>query len=246
MQNTLDGRVAVITGGSRGLGRAMAVALANAGAHIALVGRDRAALEESARLSGGMAFQADVTDENSVAKLAEEVSGKLGKTGILINNAGINLRKRIEDFTLAEWRSVQDANVTSAFLVTRAFVPHMRGQGYGRILMMTSIMSHVSLAERTAYSTSKTALLGMIRALALELASEGITVNGISPGPFATEMNTAIMNDPEKNAAFLAKLPVGRWGRPEEIGALAAFLCGPDAGYITGTDVLIDGGWTAS
>lgn len=224
----------------------MAVALANAGAHIALVGRDRAALEESARLSGGMAFQADVTDENSVAKLAEEVSGKLGKTGILINNAGINLRKRIEDFTLAEWRSVQDANVTSAFLVTRAFVPHMRGQGYGRILMMTSIMSHVSLAERTAYSTSKTALLGMIRALALELASEGITVNGISPGPFATEMNTAIMNDPEKNAAFLAKLPVGRWGRPEEIGALAAFLCGPDAGYITGTDVLIDGGWTAS
>jgi NAD(P)-dependent dehydrogenase (short-subunit alcohol dehydrogenase family) len=125
-------------------------------------------------------------------------------------------------------------------------IPLMRGQGYGRILMMTSIMSHVSLAGRTAYSTSKTALLGMIRALALELASEGITVNGISPGPFATEMNTPLMNDPEKNAQFLAKLPVGRWGDPAEVGALAAFLCGPDAGFITGTDILIDGGWTAS
>ncbi len=246
MPDKLKGKTAVITGGSRGLGRAMAVALAEQGAQIALVGRDRAALEESAKLCGGSIFEADVTKEDDVTRLAKEVTAKFGKVQILINNAGINLRKKIEEFTLAEWRSVQDANVTSVFLVTRAFVPHMRGQDYGRIVMMTSIMSHVSIPERTAYSTSKTALLGTIRALALELAPEGITVNGISPGPFATEMNTAIMNDPEKNSAFLAKLPVGRWGKPEEVGALAAFLCGPDAGFITGTDIVIDGGWTAS
>src|SRR5690606_2235442 len=112
-----------------------------------------------------------------------------GALHILINNAGVNLRKPVTDFTLDEWHWVMNSNVTSAFLVTRECVPLMRGHGYGRILMLTSIMSHISLAERTAYSASKFALLGMVKALALELASEGITVNGISPGPFATEMN---------------------------------------------------------
>ncbi|MCX6591956.1 MAG: SDR family oxidoreductase [Acidobacteria bacterium] len=251
MSKKLAGRVAVITGGRRGLGRAMAVALAEQGAQIALVGRDQAALDESVRLveaagSTASVHTADVSNETDVARLGEEIAAKYGKVQLLINNAGVNLRKNLDEFTLAEWKYVQEANVNSVFLVSRAMIPLMRGQGYGRILMMTSIMSHVSLAGRTAYSTSKTALLGMIRALALELAPEGITVNGISPGPFATEMNTPLMNDPEKNAQFLAKLPVGRWGDPAEVGALAAFLCGPDAGFITGTDILIDGGWTAS
>jgi NAD(P)-dependent dehydrogenase (short-subunit alcohol dehydrogenase family) len=121
----------------------------------------------------------------------------------------------------------------------------MKGSGYGRILNMTSIMSHVSLPGRTAYSASKSALLGITRALALELADEGITVNGISPGPFGTEMNTALMQNPELNAQFLASIPAGRWGKPEEVGALAVYLCSEEAGFITGTDILIDGGWTA-
>ena len=121
----------------------------------------------------------------------------------------------------------------------------MKGQGYGRIINMTSIMSHVSLPHRIAYATSKTALLGMTRTLALELAPDAITVNGISPGPFGTEMNRPLMENPEVNAQFVASIPLGRWGKVEEIGSLAAFLCSDEAGFITGTDILIDGGWTA-
>jgi NAD(P)-dependent dehydrogenase (short-subunit alcohol dehydrogenase family) len=121
----------------------------------------------------------------------------------------------------------------------------MRGRGYGRIINLASIMSHVSIPGRSAYSASKTALLGLTRALALELAAEGVTVNGISPGPFATEMNTSLIQNPEINQQFVSKIPVGRWGRVEEIGQLALYLCSEAAGFITGTDILIDGGWTA-
>ena len=228
----------------------MALALSSAGASIALVARNEEKLrsvQKEIEDGGGKAayFLADVTSETDVLRLESEVSSKLGRISILINNAGTNIRKSLVDFTLDEWHSVMDSSLTSTFLMCRSFVPHMKGAGYGRILNMTSIMSHVSLPERTAYSSSKTALLGLIRALALELAAEGITVNGISPGPFATEMTIPIMQDPQANAEFLANIPVGRWGKVEEIGALACYLCSEAAGYITGTDILIDGGWTA-
>jgi NAD(P)-dependent dehydrogenase (short-subunit alcohol dehydrogenase family) len=246
----LKGKTALITGASKGLGKAMALSLSQAGASIALVSRDPEklnAVRDQIDGSGASAkvFVADVTDEQSITRLQCEVSDQLGKVQIIINNAGINVRKNLIDFSLSEWRSVLDTNLTSVFLMCRAFVPQMKGTGYGRILNMTSIMSHVSLPARSAYSASKAGLLGLIRALALELAPDGITVNGISPGPFGTEMNTPIMQNPEANAQFLASVPLGRWGKVEEIGTLACYLCSDAAGFITGTDILIDGGWCA-
>ncbi len=246
----LQGRIALVTGASKGLGKAMSIALAEAGAKLALVSRDVEKLEATAaeiRQAGGIAevFRADVADETSVKALEQEVSARLGNVQILINNAGVNVRKNITDFTLEEWNYVLGTNLTSVFLMCRSFVPHMKGKGYGRILNMTSIMSHISLPGRAAYSASKAGLLGMTKAIALELAPEGITVNGISPGPFATEMNTVLMQNPEINQQFLSKIPVGQWGKVEHIGKLAVYLCAEEASFITGTDILIDGGWCA-
>lgn len=246
----LEGRIALVTGAGRGLGRAMALALAGAGAHVAVVGRDPARIEAVVREIVGHrgtadAYRCDVTQEAAVQELRDRIREKHGRLSILINNAGVNLRKPLTEFTLAEWRGVIDTNLTGAFLVCRAFVPLMRGHGYGRILNLTSIMSHVALPGRTAYAASKAGLLGFTRALALELAPDAITVNGISPGPIATAMNAPILQNPEANQQFLARLPLGRWGREEEVARLALYLCSPEAGFITGTDVVLDGGWTA-
>jgi len=199
------------------------------------------------RARGGTAeyIMADVTDETAAAEVDQMVKEAFGVCDILINNAGINNRKPIEEMSLDEWHEILEVNLTGPFSMSRTFVPGMKGLRWGRIINMTSIMSHVSLANRTGYSTTKSGLLGFTRALALELAPYNITVNGISPGPFATEMNRPLIEDPDKNSQFLASIPLGRWGKVEEIGSLAVYMCSEAAGFLTGTDVVIDGGWTA-
>jgi NAD(P)-dependent dehydrogenase (short-subunit alcohol dehydrogenase family) len=246
----LQGKTALITGASRGLGKAIALAMAQAGARLILASRDIELLNQTAEGafafgSQASVFRVDVTNEEQIVELERTVARELGHVQILVNNAGMNIRKPAAEFTLQEWRQVIDTNLTSAFLMCRSFVPQMKGQGFGRILNLTSIMSHIALPGRTAYCASKAGLLGFTRALALELAPEKITVNGISPGPVATEINTPLLQNPELNQQFVSRIPIGRWGQAEEVGQLAVYLCSEEAGFITGTDLLIDGGWTA-
>jgi NAD(P)-dependent dehydrogenase (short-subunit alcohol dehydrogenase family) len=250
MPGNLSGKIALVTGASRGIGEAIALSLGEAGATLALVSRDEKSLgkvsEKAKRLGiSSEVFAADVSDEASVENLRAEVIKRLGRIQILVNNAGVNIRKPLNDFTPAEWRSVIDTNLFGPFLVCRAFVPSMKGHGYGRIINTTSTMSHVATANRTAYAASKAGLLGFTRALAIELASEAITVNGISPGWFETELTKPIWNNPEANENLIQRIPLGKWGNVNDIGKLATYLCSEEAGYITGTDILIDGGYTA-
>jgi len=215
-----------------------------------LVGRDQRRLDEvadEARRIGAETepYKTDVTNEDQVSELAEKVTLRFGGIDILVNNAGVNIRKPVTDFTLDEWKKVLDTNLTGPFLACRAFIPHMKTRGYGRIINLTSTMSHIALPGRAAYAASKAGLLGFTRVLALELAQEKITVNGISPGPFATEMNKSFIDNPEQSSQLLSRIPLGMWGKPEDIGHLVVYLCSEEAGFITGTDILIDGGWTA-
>ncbi|HTR38970.1 MAG TPA: SDR family NAD(P)-dependent oxidoreductase [Bryobacteraceae bacterium] len=246
----LSGRVALITGASRGLGRGIALALAPERVRLALAGRDREKLAETCAETRGLGaeaeiFTADVSDEGQVRQLERDVIARFGQVNVLINNAGINIRKTCLETTLDEWNSVLHTNLTSVFLLCRSFIPHMKGHGWGRIVNIASMMGHVSIPQRTAYSSSKAGVIAFTRALAIELAGDGIGVVSVSPGLFATDMTEPILNDPAKLAPLLAGTLTGRPGRPDEVGKLVAYLCSEDSSFITGSDILIDGGWTA-
>jgi NAD(P)-dependent dehydrogenase (short-subunit alcohol dehydrogenase family) len=246
----LEGRVAVITGAGRGIGRAIALALAGAGARLALVDRTQADVADTSKLVQGAGaqcetFACDVREDVQVQTLAAQVMQRFGAVHILVNNAGTAIRKKVHEFTLEEWRLVMETNLTGPWLMCRHLIPHMKGRGYGRIINMTSIMAHVSSDGRGVYSASKHGLLGLTKALAVELAADGITAVAISPGFVETDLTAPLRADAHKSAALLAHTPLQRYGRPEEIAALALYLCSDVAAYITGNDVLIDGGWCA-
>ena len=248
--NFLEGKIAVVTGASRGLGRAMSLALGGAGATLALVGRAKDKLAETQAMAkaGGAeseVFLCDVREESQVTKLERDVKARFDNAHVLVNNAGTAVRKNVADFSLDEWKTVVDTNLTGAFLVSRAFIPHMKAHKWGRIINITSIMAHVGSAGRGAYCATKSGLLALTRCMALELASDGINVVAISPGFYATDLTAPLRADPQKNATLMAATPAARWGQPEEIAKIALFICSDAAAYMTGNDILSDGGWTA-
>lgn len=246
----LDGKTAVVTGGSRGLGRAMALALGGAGARLALVGRDQEKLAETQSLAKDKGIESeiyicDVREEFQVSKLEQEVKQRFGNVHILINNAGTAVRKNLVDFSMDEWRQVIDTNLTGVFLASRAFVPHMRANKWGRVINITSIMARVGSAGRAAYCATKSGVLAITKSMALEHVGEGINVVAISPGFYATDLTAPLRADAQKNAGIMDAVPAHRWGEPKEIGDIALFLCSDGASFITGTDILSDGGWVA-
>ncbi len=247
----MDGKVAVITGGGQGLGRVMADALAEAGANVVVASRTASLVQAVAgklQASYGpecRGYPCDVTIPRQVEALIAQVMADFGRIDVLINAAGINIRRPIEQLSLDEFRRVQETNVTGVWLMCRAVAPVMKGRRYGRVINIGSMMSVVSLPERTAYSASKGAVLQITRTLALEWAPYGVTVNAMLPGPFATEINRPLLDDPEQYQAFVAQIPLGRWGELEEIGGLALFLASDASSFVTGAGIAIDGGWTA-
>ena len=246
----LDGRVALVTGGNRGLGYAIAQALAEAGAAVAIVSRTAADAQKAAaalaQLTGSVCrgFACDVTKPEEVQALVDLVIADFGRVDVLVNNAGLNIRGPIEDLTLEQFRSVQATNVIGPWLMCRALATHFKQRQQGRVINLGSALSIISMPDRSPYSTSKGAVLQLTRTLALEWAPFNVTVNCILPGPFHTEMNRTLSENPEVYKLFLEKIPLGRWGNPEELGGLVVFLASDAASFITGAGIAIDGGWT--
>ena len=247
----LDGRVALVTGGARGLGRMMATALAQAGADVAITARALDSCAETAafiRETTGrrcQGFAADVTIAAHVDRLAADVERELGRIDILVNNAGTNIRGAVEALTEADWDTVIDTNLKGPFLCSRAIGPRLVARGWGRVINLGSTLSVIALPGRAPYASSKAGVLNLSRVLALEWAGTGVTVNTICPGPFATEMNRQLLDDPVKYKALMDLIPMGRWGEVEELAGAVVFLASDASSFMTGSAVFVDGGWTA-
>lgn len=250
-QFDLTGRVALVTGGSKGLGAAMAAGLASAGADLVLASRTLSEVEEvAAEIASDYGHQAigvaaDVSQPADVDAMVQAALKKFGKIDILINNAGINIRGPIDELTFEQFRKVQEINVDGLWLCCQAVVPHMKKASYGRIINMASTLGIVGLSNRTPYTASKGAVVQMTRALGLEMAPYGVTCNAICPGPFLTPMNEPIANSEEALKNIVGAVALNRWGRMEEIQGAAIFLASNASSYMTGSLLTVDGGWTA-
>ncbi len=246
----LTGKVALVTGGSKGLGKAMARGFAEAGADVAISSRHedelRPALDEILRGTGrrGHYFVADMARREEVGRLARGVLERLGKVDILINNAGTNVPQPVDQIKDEDWDRVMEINLNSVMALTRALVPGMKQRRWGRVIHIASIMGLISKAGRNVYSATKSALIGMARASALDLGAFGVTVNCLAPGPFLTDLPANLLSQAEKDA-FSERTALGRWGDPKELVGPALLLASEAGSYITGATLVVDGGFIA-
>ncbi len=239
----------MVTGSTKGLGKVAAVALAKAGADVAVCGRNRESLKkvsESIKKLGRDAagFFLDVTSKQSVQKGVDQILKHFGKVDILVNNAGVNYRVPVLEFPEEQWDLIIDTNLKGYFLVARALAPQMIERGYGKIINMSSIFGLTPLPDQLAYSASKGGVNQLTRVMALEWAKNGVRVNAVAPTYFETELVTQIRNDPKRFNFINERTPMGRWGQPEEIEGIIIFLAAPASDFITGQIIYIDGGWT--
>jgi len=245
----LSGRVAIVTGANTGLGQAIAVALATAGADVALVGRssmDDTAARIAALGRASLAISADLATLAPIEDIVERTVAWRGRVDVLVNNAGIIRRADAIDFTEADWDAVMDVNLKSVFFLSQAVAKRMLAQGGGgKIVNVASLLSFQGGIRVPSYTASKSGLAGLTRLLACEWASKGINVNAIAPGYFDTNNTTALRADPDRNQAILARIPAGHWGKPEEIGGAVVFLASAAADYVNGVVLPVDGGWLA-
>lgn len=242
MSFDLSGQTALVTGSTRGIGLALARALAAAGARVAINGRTAEAVEAVvAGIENAVAAPFDVTDEEAVAAAI----AALGPVDILVNNTGITLRRSLVDLEPDEWRHMLDVNLTSAFLVSRAVAPGMIERGHGKIVNVCSVMSELARPTTGAYAATKGALKMLTRSMCAEWARHGIQANGIAPGYVRTDLNTTLQADAEFDAWLRARVPAGRWGEPNELGGAVVFLASSASDFVNGQLLIVDGGLSA-
>jgi gluconate 5-dehydrogenase len=248
----LSGRVALVTGSSRGIGSAIADGLAGSGAAVILNGRDESrlahALESARRRIPSAAWSAcafDVTDEAAIISAIAQCESSVGPIDILVNNAGMQLRAPLTEISLENWRSVVDTDLTSAFLVGRTVARRMISRGHGKIINICSVQSELARPGIAAYTAAKGGLRNLTRAMAAEWSSAGLQVNGLAPGYILTEMTRPLADDPEFDAWVRNRTPARRWGRAEDLAGTAVWLASPASDFVTGQVIYVDGGMTS-